>query len=305
MVKVVSGKLGERSLFERDAVNTETATFAQRLRKKMRMDRLARQVYALPAEADGPRKIDKEAMRLLLAETDRKMERARDLELYTSLLPTGRKDIMVMDGDLPVYRNTTVDEVLVHKSPTVKEMVHNFVKILYNDKALVSTKRQDTVNAVHREILDQLDLSFTQKDIEEMGAETRACLETADAPALVKNLALFGALLGYNKTPSDVFDSPGVESMGRFTQSRAKTAIIGPCVFYVTDKNRLGFIEKQVDLGDKDKRAALLTVVAGSGKADAEGAHAVDALVREVVRAFGLAPGKRADLKDGKTMLIQ
>ena len=286
-------------------MSTETATFAQRLRKKMRMDRLARQVYALPAEADGPRKIDKEAMRLLLAETDRKMERARDLELYTSLLPTGRKDIMVMDGDLPVYRNTTVDEVLVHKSPTVKEMVHNFVKILYNDKALVSTKRQDTVNAVHREILDQLDLSFTQKDIEEMGAETRACLETADAPALVKNLALFGALLGYNKTPSDVFDSPGVESMGKFTQSRAKTAIIGPCVFYVTDKNRLGFIEKQVDLGDKDKRAALLTVVAGSGKADAEGPAAVDALVREVVRAFGLAPGKRADLKDGKTMLIQ
>lgn len=286
-------------------MNAETETFAQRLRKKMKMDRLARQVYAQPTPADGPGKIDREAMRLLLAETDRKMERARDLELYSTVLPGGRKDILVLDNELPVYKNTTVDEVQIHKSPTVKEMVHNFVKILYNDKALVSTRRQETVNAVHKEILDQVDLSFTQRDIEEMGSETKASLETADASALVKNLTLFGALLGYNKTPADVFDSQGVESMGRFTQSRAKTAIIGPCVFYVADKNRLGFIEKQVDLGDKDKRAALLAVVAGSGKAEAEGVHAVDALVGEVVKAFGLAPGKRADLKGGKTMLIQ
>jgi len=68
-------KIGERSFFEGNAMSAETDTFAERLRKKMRMDRLARQVYAQPGPADGPGKIDREAMRLLLAETDRKIDR--------------------------------------------------------------------------------------------------------------------------------------------------------------------------------------------------------------------------------------
>ncbi len=286
-------------------MTSESLTFPQRLRKKLRMDRLARQVLATLGSPDSGKKIDKDAMRELLAETDYKKVMSRDLELYVKDLTWGKKRILVLDNELPVYTETTVDDVLIYKSPTVKEMVHNFVKILYDKRGVVTSRRQDTVNAVHRQILDGLDLSFTQKDVEDLGRETAEALAAADAGSLVKDLTLFGALLGYNKAPADVFDAGSVEAMGKFSQSRAKTPVLGPCVFFVRAENRLGFVEKPVDLADKDKKAELLSVVAGSVKADAEGAKAVSVLVQEVVKAYGLAPGKRADLKEGKTMLIQ
>ncbi len=286
-------------------MTSESLTFPQRLRKKLRMDRLARQVLATLGSPDSGKKIDKDAMRELLAETDYKKVMSRDLELYVKDLTWGKKRILVLDNELPVYTETTVDDVLIYKSPTVKEMVHNFVKILYDKRGVVTSRRQDTVNAVHRQILDGLDLSFTQKDVEDLGRETAEALAAADAGSLVKDLTLFGALIGYNKAPADVFDAGSVEAMGKFSQSRAKTPVLGPCVFFVRAENRLGFVEKPVDLADKDKKAELLSVVAGSVKADAEGAKAVSVLVQEVVKAYGLAPGKRADLKEGKTMLIQ
>jgi hypothetical protein len=66
----------------------------------------------------------------------------RDLVLFLETDGPGQTRILVLDNDLSIY-NTSVDDVVLRKSPTVKEMVNirNAIKIL-NDKDVVTSKKE-------------------------------------------------------------------------------------------------------------------------------------------------------------------
>ncbi|MEW5733787.1 MAG: hypothetical protein AB1921_02975 [Thermodesulfobacteriota bacterium] len=280
-------------------------SFADRLKQKMRVDKLAKMATAsLSDQASGGR-LDRDSMRELLAMTPLRKTQARDLELWLRDLPDGRKDILVLDNELPVYPHTTVDQVLILKSPTVKEMVHNVFKILYYSKDTVKTRRTDTVAAIHKEIVDAIDLSFTMADIEEMADQAREALTGRNVKNILSYMSLFGSLLGYHKSPIPLFDPALVEVMGLFRPGKAKSTIMGPAVFYRKGDNRMMWLEKAVDLSDVEKREALSAIALGDAPADAEQDQAVERLAGAVIAKFGLSPGKRADVKDGKAVLMQ
>jgi hypothetical protein len=279
--------------------------FATRLEEKLAVDRLAAAVNAsLETEVDGVKAIDRQAMRELLGKSDYRRVDKRDLELYVRPSGQGKTDVLVLDNELPVYANTSVDNVIILKNPNLKDIIHNAFKILYYKDDTVRTRYRHTVDGIHKSIVDAIDLSFTRKDIEQMGDGLKHELSKAHVAGIMRYLRLFGILLKYKKAPEKVISPAYAAVMGLFTAGRKKTPLLGPTVMYIKHDNRLFWVKKPVDLNDKDKVAGLVAVASQREPPDAADEKAVDNLVDGVCERFGLSKGKRADLKDGKTALI-
>ena len=105
--------------------------FKENLLSKIRIDQLAGQVRASIGPEGSEAKLDKNAMRQLLAMSPYVHRRERDLDLYVEDTAAAVKKILVLDNELPIYR-TTIEDVAMRKSPEVGEMVkiRNIVKIL-------------------------------------------------------------------------------------------------------------------------------------------------------------------------------
>ena len=102
--------------------------------------------------------MDKGLFRVLLEMAEYRHLRERDLDLYLPPEGSGKSHILVLDNDLPFYK-TTVSDIAMRKSPTVKEMVNirNAIKIL-NDSDVVVSKKADSVKTVRQECLSRLNL---------------------------------------------------------------------------------------------------------------------------------------------------
>lgn len=76
-----------------------------------------------------------------------------------------------MDNGLAIY-HTTIDDVALRKSPTLKEVVsfRNARKILSDGDVRVS-KRTNPVRIVKEMLIDELDLSYTDADIDGIAYE--------------------------------------------------------------------------------------------------------------------------------------
>ena len=110
-------------------------SFKENLLKKIQIDRLADRVSAsLKPREDGVVKVDKSAMQQLLEMASYRHLHERDLDLYISPDTTR---ILVLDNELARYA-TSVEDVALRKSPTLKEMlsIRNAIKIL-NDSDVV------------------------------------------------------------------------------------------------------------------------------------------------------------------------
>ena len=155
-------------------------TFTERVELKMRIDALARRVGRSLRPAGTTRRLDREAMRSLLKIGGFQQHLARDVEMYLPAGATPPCDIMVLDNDLPVY-HTTIADVLMRKSPTIKEMIsiRNAVKIL-NDSAVRVRTQQETLQHIQKDCLDTLDLTVTQNDLDDQALEGRAALDGHD-----------------------------------------------------------------------------------------------------------------------------
>ncbi|MDI6796540.1 MAG: hypothetical protein QMD09_06330 [Desulfatibacillaceae bacterium] len=279
--------------------------FATRLEEKLTVDRLAAAVIAsLEKEVDGIKAIDKQAMRALLERTDYRRVEKRDMELFVRPSGQGKTDVLVLDNELPVYANTSVDNVIILKNPNLKDMIHNAFKILYYKDDTVRTRFRQTVDSIHKSIVDEIDLSFTRKDIEKMGQDLKQELLVARVSSIMRLLKLFGILLNYKKAPEKVISPTYAAVMGLFTRSRKKSPLLGPTVMYIKHDNRLFWVKKPFDLDDKDSVAALVAVASQREPPDAADEKAVDIMVEGVCEKFGLSKGRRADLKNGKTALI-
>jgi hypothetical protein len=259
------------------------ATFKENLQQKIEIDRLANRVLVTLGPPGSGRKADLDAMARLLAMGPYEHRKERDMDLYLFTDDPELRTILVLDNELPFY-HTTIDDVALRKSPTVKEMIsiRNAIKIL-NDQDVLTSKRETSVGTVRRACIQQLDLSYDAGDIEAIAADGREALAAGDADRTAAALSLFEELLGY-ETPDRSFQVRGFRITGRIAEEENQIRRFGPILIYDAANNRLRLLEASIRSADKDRTERLEKVATGKLKADCEGEAVFEALAEKAQR---------------------
>lgn len=258
-------------------------SFKENLREKIEIDRLARNVRNSLGKPGTERKIDREAMRRLLDRTDFSRRDQREMEIYLRDGASGPSDILVLDNDLPLY-HTTLSDVLIRKSPTVKEMISikNAVKIL-SDKDVIVSKGEDTLNKVHEQSLAGLDLTFGVSDLREIADEGIGALEAEDTEGVIDALNLFAEILDWAEPPAPLRLSHW-RQLGRKAEKADGGVSFGPFVIFSRSKNALRWIQEPLDSSKKADAERLNQIAEGEKEPDAEGRKVFDLLFETVRR---------------------
>ena len=232
------------------------ASFKENLLKKIEIDRLANRVIATLGPSGSGKKADLDAMRRLLSMGPYSHQQERDMDLYLASDDPGKKHILVLDNELPFY-HTTVEDVALRKSPTIKEMIsiRNAVKIL-NDQDVLTSKRDESVRTVRSACIGRLDLSYGEKDLDAIAAEGIAALEAGDGGGVVEALSLFEELLDYT-TPDRGFQVKGFRITGSITEEENGVLRFGPILIFDEAKGKLMLLESSIRSTDKDKSERL------------------------------------------------
>ena len=216
-------------------------SFIENLKKKIEADQLVRQVLVSLTPIDSGRHTDREAMAKLLDMAGYQARPFRDMTLYCPDFSIQPNKIMVLDNELPLY-HTTIPDVLIRKSPTIKEMVsiRNAIKIL-SDKDVVLAKGKPAVEMIRQEILDGLDLSYGQADIEAIYDICVAGLAAGDAEAVTSCLSFFAELLDLLPVPA--YPAPA-GMLALYQQGGVKTGDLTSLVLiYDRMDNQLGLFD--------------------------------------------------------------
>jgi hypothetical protein len=258
--------------------------FKANLLKKMEIDRTAAKIAASIGPPDSGRRIDKPLARGFLETAGYAKTIERDLELYRLPPLEGRERILVLDNDLPIYA-TTLADVVLRKSPIVKEMlnIRNVRKIL-NDTDVLLSKKDATIQTLRDEMIAGLDLRFTAADIDDIYNDGRASLESQYAEGIEETLRLLGELLGYAPPPAALRQAHCLIS-GRPSSPPGQT--FGPAVIFNRMHLTLKLIEAKVMLADEAAVAQFQKIAAGEAEADATGAEVL-AYLRDAVMALEL-----------------
>jgi len=256
--------------------------FKENLLKKIEINRLADQVRASWKPMDPPGRIDKDAMKALLDMTPLTYRQERDLDLYCEEETAQPQRILVFDNELKLYQ-TTIEDVAMRKSPTVKEMVsiRNAIKIL-SDKDVVVSMKTDTLAWVQNQLIDGLDLSYEDADIDALARDGRESLRNAYTDGIIEVMALFCELLGYTKAPK-AFQVPHTHIWGGVDRSGAAAERIAPTIVYSLVRNTLNLLNGPISAKDPDDLRKLQQVAAGNNKADVEGEAVFDTLQEKVL----------------------
>ena len=259
-------------------------SFKENLLKKIQIKQLARKVLQTIGPAESGRKIDKDAMRRLLEMGPYQYRKERDLDLYIEQPDDGQSIILVLDNELPIYK-TTVEDVLIRKSPYTKEMlsIRNIIKILKDSDVKLSRKEASLEN-VQKKCIDHLDLTYKAADIEAIAKEGSDSLENGYADGVIETLSLFSELLGY-QAPPKAFRIPHHKIFGAVSEKTGGELLYGPIVALGQIDNSLRMIEDQVSNMDKPKLEVFQRVIEGKEKADIEGAEVFRYLKEEVLRS--------------------
>jgi len=244
--------------------------FKQTLLKKIEIDEMTRSVLATMGTVDSGLKIDRKTMGRLLDMGPYEHQRQRDLDLYLDATDASRGTLLVLDNELPIYR-TTPDDVVMRRSPTIKEMlnIRNAIKILNNSDVLVS-KKEESLKTVRRACIDLLDLSFDQHDVAEIEKEGIRSLEKDYAQGVVEALLLFSELLAYKILPK-MFHLRHHEMFGKYKKEDNGRYRLGPVVMYSRVDGALKLIRDERTGPSKELSEALAAVSSGKQKASAEG----------------------------------
>jgi hypothetical protein len=245
-------------------------SFKENLLQKIKIDRTANKVIATIGPPDTRRKVDKNLMRSLLEMSPYTYKRKRDLDLFLQDIDTDKKKILVLDNDLAIY-HTTVEDVGLRKSPTVKEMINirNIIKIL-NDTDVVISKKEESVRTIQKACIDRLDFSFSESDLEEMVQNGIASLEREYADGVLEAIDLFAEMLGFGPPPKPLRISHHKITGGSIQKKRGEI-VFGPMVIYSMISNTIKWIDKQISSFDREKIEFVHQVAAGKEDASAEG----------------------------------
>lgn len=257
--------------------------FKENLLQKIRIDQLAAQVLVSISPEGAESKLDKPAMRQLLSLSPYQHRRERDLDLYVRESGAGSPEILVLDNELPIYR-TTVADVAMRKSPDVAEMVRprNIIKILRDSDVKISRKAE-SLKAVQAACIAQLDLSFTDEDIDDLRRDGIASLESNYAEGVNETLALFAELLGYRPPPKP-FQVPHCTIYAAVYRTESGEQRLGPAVVYSLVRSDLQLTEETFESRRKEAVERFHALAAGKEKAAVRGG-AVFAHLQQAVRS--------------------
>lgn len=245
-------------------------SFKENLLNKIRIDKMAQIVISSMRATESGSKTDKETMRGILAMSSYHSRRERDLELFTQDAGSDIQNILVLDNELPFY-NTTVEDVVLRKSPTLKEMIsiRNARKIL-NDTDVLICKKGDSVKFFQNELIAMLDLSFDKSDLQEIEKDGIASLERGYADGLIETLELYSELLGFSPLPKDFMISNNI-IIGQSDTKESGETRYGPFFIYNIINNTIKLFDEKIGIPDKDKIELLHMTASGKAKASMEG----------------------------------
>lgn len=245
--------------------------FRENLSKKVQVNRLAEQIRRSMKPADPPPRIDREALRTLFAMSRYAPRQERDLELFCREdAPGAPPFIIVLDNELKRY-HTTVDDVVLRKSPTLKEMIsiRNAIKIL-NDKDVVVSAKADTLQHLQEEIIASLDLSYTTEDIEALVQEGREALKNNYADGIIEVLTLIAELMGWAPVPK-IMETPHCRAWGATKDAVGGAMEVGPSVVLNLMHSRLKLIRSTVSTLDNAALRQFHQTAKGEEPAELEG----------------------------------
>ncbi|MFC1876558.1 hypothetical protein ACFL2E_04705 [Thermodesulfobacteriota bacterium] len=257
-------------------------SFRESLLKKIRIKFLGRNILASMGSVDSGKRTDIHAVRELLGMSPYTHHKERDLDLYVQKTDGEKYRIIVLGNDLPMYV-TTLADVIMRRSPTVKEMIsiRNAVKIL-NDTDVMVKKGPETLETIQRECIDLLDLSFKKADLTAIAEDGAASLKNAYQDGVIENLSLFGELLGFQHPPKALV----IEHFyinGLFADKSKEGTFFGPMVLYGKMHNELKFIDGSLSVSDKGKIEWIHQVAKGMAPASVEGPDVFQTLIQAVL----------------------
>ncbi len=257
--------------------------FKDNLLKKIAIDKMAQTVRRSIGPPESGRKTDKETMRSLLETSPYTHRKERDLDLFVHRDEKNPPKILVLDNELALYQ-TSIPDVVLRKSPTIKEMVkiRNIIKIL-NDKDVVVAKKDASIDIIQKECIDLLDLSFTKTEIDAIARDGAASLSNGYADGVLEALSLFGDLLEY-RPPPKAFKTSGFKIIGALAKIPQEEVRYGPVVVYSLIYNTLKLIDAQFDRFDKEQITCFHDVVSGKTNAAAESSAVFEYLKKTVVQ---------------------
>jgi hypothetical protein len=161
--------------------------------------------------------------------------------------------------------------VAMRKSPLIKEManIRNMIKILKDADVKISRK-EESVKAIQGECIEQLDISFSESDIDQIAKDGQASFERDYPDGVVECLDLFAELLDYEPAPK-AFQLSRHHIIGQLSLQTGGEVLYGPMVIYNLLQGSLKLIEEQISSLDKPKIELVQEVAAGKQKAAVEG----------------------------------
>ncbi|MCB2148604.1 MAG: hypothetical protein KQI81_19150 [Deltaproteobacteria bacterium] len=259
-------------------------SYKDNLLKKIEIDRLVRTIADTIGPVESGKRIDKAVLEQLMTYFPWSRRQERDLALFLEADGPGKTRILVLDNDLAIY-HTRVEDVVLRKSPTVKEMVNirNAIKIL-NDKDVVVSKKEASLKTIQEISIGELDLRFTAADIDAIARDGAASLENGYAQGVQESLMLFAELLdmapapkGFSLNHHDIYGNVGEKPGGEIT--------FGPLMMYSLVHNTLTFLEAPFSSRDKGRFDTLKAVASGEAEAAASGAAVFDLMRTKVLAA--------------------
>jgi hypothetical protein len=245
-------------------------SFKDNLLKKIQIDDLSKTIIAAWGPAGSGRRIEKEDMRKLLQMGPFVHRRERDLDLYIQQPQTDPPHILVLDNDLNMYASTVAD-VTMRKSPLIKEMVsiRNAIKIL-SDADVVVSKKEASVKTVQEACIAQLDLTFTEADLNEIAEQGRSALENKYADGVIESLKLLAELMGFEAPPKGM-QIRHCMLWGYSTSKSADETVFGPLILFSRIDNGVKWVEEPISSLDKKKIEYLKQIAAGTEAPTMEG----------------------------------
>ncbi|MFH1984284.1 MAG: hypothetical protein ABIL58_20775 [Pseudomonadota bacterium] len=257
-------------------------SFIDNLRKKMAIDKMAAAVITSLRPPGSERHVDRENMIALLEMAGYQRLRRRDNDLYVPDGDATRHEVLVLDNDLPLY-HTSVEDVEMRKSPTVKEMVNlrNIRKILV-DTDVVTSRQADTVRRVQETCLADLNLDWKPADIHEIAAIGARSLENGYTEGVTDALALFSEILGFTAPPK-ALQVPHHDITGQTGRIGDAPVAFGPLVAFSRIDNALRLVDSTVRLNDATQREEAVAAMTGKSDPAAQGRAVFDWLENRVL----------------------
>lgn len=261
-------------------------SFKENLLKKIRINDMAKKIRTTIGPSDSDLKIDKEIMRSILELSPYQPVTERDLELF--IRDADGKDIkkiVVLDNELPIYV-TTIADVAMRKSPTLKEMINirNAIKII-NDKDVKISRKEDSLEIIRKECIEQIDLSFDRTDLNEIEKDGLESLDRGYTEGVIESLSLFADLLEYQKAPKP-FRINHYEIFGVLSRKNSDELLFGPVVIYHIIHNVVKFIDEKISGFNENQIKYYHDISTGKEKAAREGNAVFHHLKEEIIKKY-------------------